>query len=91
MTKLSDKQLELLKLINDGWTLAISTSTLVGRPIPHLQKGKIGCGGEVKSPIDRRTIYSLSIVRHFIKYNYNFPTAFYTITPEGLKYLEENK
>jgi len=89
--KLSINQMKLLQLMYNGRSLGQSVSSLTRHSKPFLQKGKLGCGGEVIHGMNRWTIFSLSELKGghgYIKYLYSFPTSSWILTESGYKFMQ---
>jgi hypothetical protein len=82
--KLSKTQLEVLRLMNEGWELGRTSSSFSGERQWWMQKGELGCGGETKS-LNARTCWKLYDLGLIEKPNPNleFPTEHWRLTDKG--------
>lgn len=89
MSKLSKSQLELLKLMADGWELGKDATGSSGW---WMQKGGLGRGGEAKN-VHLTTAHN-SYKKGLIKRDDtkpHFPSTHYCLTEKGKKAVEEDK
>ena len=77
--KLSNSQWEIIRLMQNGWSLAVD-STMNSRV--WLQEGKIGHGGKRKN-VHRNTFYGLYKKGLIKEVKYGFPSSLWTLTELG--------
>jgi succinyl-CoA synthetase alpha subunit len=81
--KLSERQREVLGLMADGWTACWTGGIGAGA---HMQKGKIGYGGESRS-LTSQTLHALTSRKLIQRYGSGIGSTHFKISRRGLEVL----